>query len=395
MRRLLLFFLACFIPLAAFCDEGHYVNLPVGSRAASLGGAYLAISDDAAGCYYNPAGLAYASSDSISGSGNAFLQTRTLYTKAIGTQDWSRESGDLLPSFFGMTKKMGDWSYGISYAVPNASIEHQDQLFYDPIASVRLFNISLHSEDITSLGGVSLAYAFSDSFSLGVTYYLYQRKLLLQQQQYLTLSNGDTELSYSSIRRYDYGYLPKLGLQWSPWESFVTALTVSQVQITSSNFVADSSFLDQQGTSSNQRFSSVKLPKTPTQVALGVAYFPSAYWLFALDLNQYSAVENNQQIVTNLSLGAEWFLNKENAIRFGYFTNNDNRDLSRSPSPSESIDLIGYSFGYSSYAQNSSINIALTSQSGTGLAKLYSGLDTTRQMQQTSLSILLGASYQY
>ena len=52
--------LILFVAPAVFADDLHYVNMLVGNRAAGLGGAYTAISDDPTGCYYNPAGIAFS-----------------------------------------------------------------------------------------------------------------------------------------------------------------------------------------------------------------------------------------------------------------------------------------------------------------------------------------------
>jgi len=40
-----------------WADGEHYKNSLIGGRAATMGGAYSAISDDASGSYYNPPGL--------------------------------------------------------------------------------------------------------------------------------------------------------------------------------------------------------------------------------------------------------------------------------------------------------------------------------------------------
>ena len=42
---------------AARADDVHYQDYPVGSRALALGGAFVALSDDPSGLYYNPAGI--------------------------------------------------------------------------------------------------------------------------------------------------------------------------------------------------------------------------------------------------------------------------------------------------------------------------------------------------
>ena len=55
-----------------WADDQHYVNVLVGDRSGALGGAYTALADDPSGCYYNPAGLAFAPYQSFSASMNVF-----------------------------------------------------------------------------------------------------------------------------------------------------------------------------------------------------------------------------------------------------------------------------------------------------------------------------------
>ena len=51
-------------PLKA--DEGRYQDYVFGARAISLGGAFTAISNDASGIFYNPAGLVDVSRSNLS-----------------------------------------------------------------------------------------------------------------------------------------------------------------------------------------------------------------------------------------------------------------------------------------------------------------------------------------
>ncbi|HIN47241.1 MAG TPA: aromatic hydrocarbon degradation protein, partial [Deltaproteobacteria bacterium] len=129
-------------------DDAHYKNMLIGERAATMGGSYVAISDDSTGCYYNPAGIAYAVGDSLSGSGNVLHKMKTVYSEAIGTKDWIRESESLVPNYFGVLKKYKSYSFCFSYVVPEAFIEHQDLVFENPLSTVKKYYQSLHSEDI-------------------------------------------------------------------------------------------------------------------------------------------------------------------------------------------------------------------------------------------------------
>ena len=96
--------------------QNHYKNILVGERASGMGGAFVAISDDASGTFYNPAGLTYAAYSTISGSTNTYYSKDQNYSNAIGTKDWTRKSQSLLPNFFGMVKKLNEnLSLGISY----------------------------------------------------------------------------------------------------------------------------------------------------------------------------------------------------------------------------------------------------------------------------------------
>src|SRR5688500_11173733 len=90
----------------ALADQFHYNNVLVGTRSVGMGGAFGAVSDDASGVYYNPAGLAFALSNDIQGSANAFYQKKTTYEKTLGNDDFVEESSGSLSPFFGGLQKL-------------------------------------------------------------------------------------------------------------------------------------------------------------------------------------------------------------------------------------------------------------------------------------------------
>jgi len=63
----------------SLADQQHYNNVIIGERAQGMGGAYAGVSDDASGVVYNPGGLAFAQSNDISGSANAFYNKKMKY----------------------------------------------------------------------------------------------------------------------------------------------------------------------------------------------------------------------------------------------------------------------------------------------------------------------------
>ena len=391
----------------AVADIYHYKNFLVGTRAASMGGAFVGIADDAAGSFYNPAGIAFSFGDSISGSGNAFHTVNTTYESAIGSHDWERESSAILPNFFGLIKKFGESTFAISYVIPETLIEHQDQVFLNPNSAIERFHYSLHSEDNVYLLGPSFARKLSDGFSVGMTLYYYYREFREQFSQYLEGANHTDSLSYSSKTWVEQGLSPKLGIQWSPSDLLFVGVTYGQTTLNSSNIEVDSPTLAHNydpvgGTiaafpSSLFNSSTVREKRQfPSQLSIGIAYYPSPFLLVAADVDYFQQQESDLQNVTNLSVGTEYYLDATNALRVGVFTNNDSRKaVSSTEYVVEHIDMTGLSLGYASFSRTSSVSLGIVYSTGTGKAQPYGVANEIRNMNRTSMTMIFAASYSY
>ena len=234
-----------FVAPGVFADDFHYVNMLVGDRAAGLGGAYTAISDDPAGCFYNPAGIAFTPYISLSASANAFSTSVKTYKHAIrdvngNTLDWEQESSSLLPNFFGMVRKFGSGKLGLSYAVSDSIQRRQKQTFYNiksiyPDNNIETYTININDNDKTYLFGPSYAYEFSDSFSIGVTLYIYYRDLEIIRTQLLQFEQGQHYLVNYYERKTDWGYKPIIGAIWEPLDKLAIGLSFSKIYVTSSD----------------------------------------------------------------------------------------------------------------------------------------------------------------
>ncbi|MCX6111981.1 MAG: aromatic hydrocarbon degradation protein, partial [Proteobacteria bacterium] len=73
--------------IPVFSEPDHYKNILVGDRAATMGGAYVGLSNDLSGTYYNPAGMAFADGSGISASANVYQEQHTIYKNAIRNND--------------------------------------------------------------------------------------------------------------------------------------------------------------------------------------------------------------------------------------------------------------------------------------------------------------------
>jgi len=106
-------------------DQFHYKDILVGERASGLGGAFVAISDDPSGVFYNPAGTIFGLEDYLSLSANAFISSQQTYKDIYPEQDYNYTSSGLVPVFFGFTQTFGKDKIGFAVLVPNSDLIDQ------------------------------------------------------------------------------------------------------------------------------------------------------------------------------------------------------------------------------------------------------------------------------
>ncbi|MBF0353246.1 MAG: aromatic hydrocarbon degradation protein [SAR324 cluster bacterium] len=384
-------------------DDVHYKNVLVGDRAATMGGSYVAIADDASGGYYNPAGLVYAPGNNVSGSAISRHSSETVYQNTIENHDWIRKSDSSLPNFFGFVKKFGHVAMAFSYVVPDILIEHQDQTFtqLNNLASpIDRYVLNVNLQDITTQTGFSWAYQAQPSFSVGLSLFRHERDLRLQQDEFLAFSNGDVYWSHQNVEFKERGYVPKLGIQFSPVEPLTFGLTFSKTLITSSRYkpAVSEAVLEPARDLSQVTYTPIPSDfdkrKTPLQTSLGIAWYPSPFMLFTMDIDYFTATDADLNAVWNLSMGTEYFLNEGHALRAGYFTNRTNQLApdANTTSPHEYLNMEGLSFGYASYTHASSFTIGLVYSLGRGTAHVFQGSNESRDLTRETLTIMLAAS---
>jgi long-chain fatty acid transport protein len=408
-------------PLKA--DDLHYINLHVGDRPAGLAGAYAALSDDTAGCYYNPAGIAMSPSDSISASMNAYVHSVKTYKDPLrgidgGTLDWEQESSTLLPNFFGMVKKWGAGTLGLSYAVPDSTLCRQKQTFTEIQSvysdnSIDRFLININDTDQTYLFGPSYALRFSKDFSVGTTFYLYYRDKEIIRNQMLQFQQGEHYWVNYYETQQDWGFRPTLGLMWEPLEKLSIGLTLSKLYLTSSDresqtLLRDSSsttpvvidgntydFSDTDTLYLNTADSSDK-SEYPFASTLGLAYFVSPKLLFSTDLS-YFASEDDKEAVVNVALGAEYYLKESLSLRAGLFTDMANTPaLSASEmNQSEHIDIYGATLSLSYFHQHASITLGGSYAMGQGEAQVVADSRVIQDVEMNTYAVFLSSSYSF
>lgn len=412
--RVLTAIVACSAALASLvaparADQFHYVNTLIGDRASGMGGAYTALSDDATGLYYNPAGIIYASGRDLSVSANVYARTAKSYQGAIGRFDWHRDSSALLPNYFGMVLPAGDGKVGISYAVPDSSREDQDQIFDDVSGQTRQYVINFHSEDSTYNFGPTIAAPLRDDLSVGFTLYYFLRRWQYTQNEvvrYETPTYGWTNRVFKLV---EHGVRPVLGVMWLPMDKASVGFTLSKVQLFRSSATQqdacsdtnadevgcnDQLILNTSTVTEKRRF--------PVQTAVGAAYYVTPDLLVSGDVNYFSRVNDsvggNRRAVANVALGTEYVFSKAWALQAGLFTDMANTaDLSPDRSNQlEHVDLFGVSLSVRRFTRNTTLlAVGGSYAGGTGKAQIVGGRNDLQTLNVRAWTLFLTSSYAY
>jgi len=89
--------------------ESNFQPYIVGGRAAGMGGAFTALSDDGSGGYHNPGGLAFTRTSSLSFSVNAYGVVGGTVKDALGDgNDFVYRDLNVIPVATSGIKKLGD-----------------------------------------------------------------------------------------------------------------------------------------------------------------------------------------------------------------------------------------------------------------------------------------------
>ena len=174
-------------------DQFHYHNLVVGERAMGLGGAFAAISDDASGVVYNPAGLGFALSSDISGSANAIYSKKTVYKKAIASDDFTEKSSGIFSPFFGGLQKLDSTLPGLALAFCmyslDSELKDQDDKI-ENIGGLERFHRTTNIRASTTGYGLGIAKRIGGNFSLGVSLSYLVIDELIQEYQDVQYKSG-------------------------------------------------------------------------------------------------------------------------------------------------------------------------------------------------------------
>ncbi len=373
----------------AFADYWNQRNFLMGERAAMMGGAYTALSEDISGTFYNPAGLAFVEETSISMAASVYQYTnnkRTDIQASLSTElEGNYERFNLVPSTFGINYVLGD---GVNLAV---SIYQLDNYEFDSLntSSTRTLKFNLRSESY--LVGPTLAVRIGDDMAFGISVFYHYVQSGVSITDDRDIGGGNRRTSQLQLQSTSGGITPVIGFKWymtDRWQlgvmygvqtihtngssSFARTITSTLGAPTPVNYQSEGDF------------------RLPHRVTVGLAYEIKKHFTLALDVLYYfkldypsdqdfnstsSTVQGTyvEKAHFNVSLGGEIYLSKKMTLRFGLFTNTSSAS---DKDASERVDVYGFTtgIGYVNKGLSSGIGVITSyGESDTQFSQVGSG----------------------
>ncbi|WP_428312142.1 OmpP1/FadL family transporter [Hydrocarboniphaga sp.] len=370
----------------ARADGFHYRNLMVGDRAIGFGGAYVALADDTAGLFYNPAGAPY-SKELAAATVNVLSRSQVQYQDFFpdGGSLHSTSSG-LVPSYFGIMRvsEACACAFGFSIAVNDFLSERQldDSQFLTPGGSVdeylsgdvdrRLYNV-----------GPSFGMKLGNSgWSWGVTLYGSYRDMresrTIGGKATRATQDGATErLNVQTSYRIEdtqLGARPVLGLQYRGNSVSFGAVVARDFGFRRDYryfYRSSRNLVTQNDDGSNKPEAVLDIEADsrsparqhyPWQTSIGAALQPYRQWFLSAQVDHYFKVDQGAvasgsadsppvtrqfKAVDNFSLGSEYVASPQVSLRAAVYTDYSNADVADAGvfERRESIDLVGFSLG--------------------------------------------------
>jgi len=287
-------------PIGTLISEQSRTNFTVqgaGARAMGLGGAFIAVADDATAVSFNPAGLAQLLNPEVSFVGRGVQRSvgfqdfaTTSQGRVLAVSDSLVSSTRFDPLFLSATAplKLGGRNLVLQLSIQRAFAlnDHSHRtLLESPLTSTSGLPTQV-IQDVSQTGQIDLyslaaAYEVSQRILLGVSYNQWRGRWDLASSSVDTTGTTETVVAFRQTNAMDGGNF-NLGLIWR-WPTWSLGL------VHRTGFHADYTFATQLATNLSQGGFTGQPMTTglhwPAGTGLGFAYRPSDLWLVTADLS--------------------------------------------------------------------------------------------------------------
>jgi thiamine-phosphate pyrophosphorylase len=407
--------LVLLLALPARADDSRYQDYPVGSRAIVLGGAFVALSDDPSGLYYNPAGICDTRKLNVNVSASLYgyeQQTRGSIQLGNGTFTLGNLAQvNVIPGEAGILKGVGKldergtpFAYGIDVTVPqfrNYGTDSTTPFQTHTLVTDRTFNVA-----------AGIGFRATDTLNLGASVQ-YQLRLFSTTEDALNVSSSAPDPTvgvYHASANFESGSAVLLvggkyrltGPHVLPGDEWLFGASLglpgvpinNSGQVSVQDVVADPNAPAGSRTVVNLRSSSVSsTTAVPAMMRLGAAWIrphqwtlsgqitghlPAHYERFDLgdqpDLAERLRIQDHidRNAVVDFNLGGEYLMNPEYSLALGFFTGapsyklNPDGSLAADSSLLPRVSLYGATTTLGLIGQHSISRIGVTASYGTG-----------------------------
>ena len=388
-------------------------NIIPGGRAAQLGGAYTALSDDPSGLFYNPAGMVFGRGIDLSLSANTYFEKKISFKGAVNGKDFTERSTGFFPSFLGSHLKLGSVSLGWALVTLDSSSFNQNDRFENistDSSQADDFNITHQQASSMIMVATGAGLRLGRSWSIGLTIMGYRRNIEASNHQLVTFNDGSIFVIDKKIDTENLGTAALVGLQWK-LDEFSLGFTFQDHRSIDDKTVISSDALSVQAVEAGYEPNLATVIGTnaffdelnPKIFKLGLAWTQSNF-ILSQDTIFYKGITrkiDDQTGVTlvntfDASLGGElklgqWYL------RTGVFTNNSlfPEVIQGGVNQADHVDYLGFSFGLGMKTKDSISSLGIVQQKGTGKSQKVDNNTSIQEVEAISFLVMLSSNYQF
>ena len=400
-------------------DEFHYVEQLIGQRAAAMGGAAIALSDDPSGIYYNPAGIFFSMENYFSLSANSYSVSSKVYEDVFPGRNYTYTSSSFIPNFFGFTQNYSRFKWGFILAIPKSELIDQDDQLNDLSTvpgEINQIHRKVFRQNMTTLLGPALAFELAQDLTMGFSLLGQMHTDKIIDTFFLTYNPiSNIEKFYfnnRSMNRTIYSLYPKLGFQYMPFSKMSLGFTLAKpIEIsnsgkqkiirrnTDSSGPVDITNNLSHDISIDTNNSLIIHDPNPLEIGVGFGYFPCKSLLLASDITYFSQddqfTQYQLQKVINISLGIEYYLSDSTALRGGLFSNNPNTAsvVAGQSNQKDNVVLYGSSLSVTFSQPGSSFTFGIVYSKGQGMGNAVNDSITPQTIKQSMASVFISGSY--
>lgn len=401
------------MPQLALASYGNYNSVLIGDRAAGMGGAYTALSDDPAACsFYNPATLSRMKGSTLSAAVNIYKKFDTNYGKNTdflkAPLRINRGTIVPVPSSSGSVYNFQNFAIALSIVFPDFDY------YTGEIRSKTNETSFLSYRDESLWVGGSIALNITSRSSLGLTmYYVSQTFNRSLTDQYTdggdTINISEEKTISNNHLIYLLGYYYKINPNWS----FGTSLRTASLKVASRGTYFKTRLGTVSGVSPTVNISNLKSEtRIPSKISLGIAYDEPRKQTISFDVSFYDSERYvditetvaqdiyNHKPTLNAAIGYEKHLKDWLSLRLGAYTNFSSfEDIPNNPTRryGDHINMWGFSTNFGIHTSNKT-TITLggyynggegesTQQIGGGFQKIYKSIQV--------FSFLVATAFQF